>query len=96
MLVTSLFLSTVTKAPLAVRFELVGGHLVGGVTFIIARLFGAELLERYALAIARLCCLALVGYSVITNFDSSFTGVVRKSSGYTVAYINKVRSIMKI
>lgn len=96
MLLVSLFMATVSKAPFAVRFELVGVHFVSVISIAIARLTSAEVVELYAMAIARLSCLSLVGYSVISNFDSSFGIIVKKSAGFTASYVKQVRSLLKI
>ncbi|PJF18715.1 hypothetical protein PSACC_01445 [Paramicrosporidium saccamoebae] len=96
MLVTSLFLATVTKTPFVVRFELVGVYLISLIAFVLARVVNAELVELYARAVARLSCLALVGYSVITEFDSTFSGIVRKSAGFTASYVQQIKGLLKI
>lgn len=94
MLLSALFLATVTKVPALVRLELVAVQLVSIFTFFLARIFTLEVLELYAIAISRQSCISLVGYAVIPNFDTSFSGLVKACANFTANYARYAKSAL--
>lgn len=94
MLLAAIFLATVTKVPFQVRLELVFIHLLASIAFAIAKLTNAEIVETYFKSIARLSCLALVGYAIMPNFDLAFTSVVKSTAKATIFQIRRLYSVL--
>lgn len=96
MLLSSIFLATVSKVPFNVRLELAMVHILSSTIFAISRLISADVIEIYAAAIARISCLAIVGYAVLPGFDATFVGLVRACAVRTINHLHRLRSLAGI
>jgi hypothetical protein len=94
MLLTSLFLATVTKVAFPVRFELLTASALAIIGSVICRLVGASLLEFYFVACFRQSAVSLVGYAVVPNFDASFGHLIRRSAHFAQSRILSIKDFL--
>lgn len=92
MLLTSIFLATVTKVAFPVRFELVSACTLAIIGAFFSRFTDATVLEHYFVACFRQAAISMVGYAVVPNFDASFGHLVRRCASFAQSQVLVLKS----